>query len=227
MAILIKTTKDISTHGVKMLVYGQAGVGKTMLIKTLPAPIILSAEAGLLSLQNENMPFIQIATLAQLSEAFTWLQQSTEARKYKSVAIDSLSEIAEFVLASEKQNSKDPRKAYGAMQDKMTNIIKGFRDLKDFHVYFTAKVERTQDETGMLLYGPSLPGQKMSQLIPYFFDEVLALRLVTDKENNIQRLLMTTSDGMWTAKDRSGKLSAWEPANLETLIRKIGGTSNA
>ena len=30
-------------------------------------------------------------------------------------------------------------------------------------------------------------------------------------------------DGLWTAKDRSGRLDAWEPADLGIVIRKIAG----
>jgi GTPase SAR1 family protein len=43
MAINVKTTGSLSAGGVKVLVYGQAGAGKTSLIKTLPNPIVLSA----------------------------------------------------------------------------------------------------------------------------------------------------------------------------------------
>jgi hypothetical protein len=34
---------------------------------------------------------------------------------------------------------------------------------------------------------------------------------------------MCDSDGMWTAKDRSGRLEAWEAPNLNDIINKIGG----
>ena len=36
-----------------MLVYGAAGVGKTSLIRTLPDPVVLSAEGGLLSIDDQ------------------------------------------------------------------------------------------------------------------------------------------------------------------------------
>ena len=54
MAINLKTTATIESSGVKVLVYGQAGSGKTTLIRTAPAPLILSAEAGLLSLAGRT-----------------------------------------------------------------------------------------------------------------------------------------------------------------------------
>ena len=63
MAINIQSTNTITANGLKVLVYGQAGAGKTTLIKTLPKPLILSAEGGLLSLRKENLPFIEIKNM--------------------------------------------------------------------------------------------------------------------------------------------------------------------
>jgi hypothetical protein len=148
-----------------------------------------------------------------------------EGMQYKSVALDSISEIAEVVLNNEKKIAKDPRQAYGAMQEQMADIIRAFRDLPSRHVYMSAKLEKTQDEMGRVLYAPSMPGNKTGQSLPYFFDEVLALRVEKDADGNTQRAIMCDSDGLWLAKDRSGKLSAWEAPDLGEVIAKIGGAA--
>ena len=75
-----------------------------------------------------------------LREAYTWLTQSDEAKGFESVALDSISEIAEVVLNAEKKATKDPRQAYGAMQEQMADIIRAFRDLPGRHVYMSAKL---------------------------------------------------------------------------------------
>ena len=222
MAINLKTTGGLSANGVKLLVYGQAGAGKTTLIKTLPKPIVLSAEGGLLSIQDADLPYIEIGSMDDLMEAYEWLTGSAEAKGYGSVALDSISEIAEVVLNSEKKIAKDPRQAYGAMQEKMADVIRAFRDLPDRHVYMSAKLEKTQDEMGRVTYAPSMPGNKTGQALPYFFDEVLALRVEKDSDGASQRALMCDSDGLWLAKDRSGKLGAWEAPDLGEIIAKIG-----
>ena len=221
MAINLKSTGQLAAAGVKVLVYGQAGAGKTSLIPTLPSPIVLSAEGGLLSIADADVPYIEISDMASLREAWEWITQSAEARDFQSVALDSISEIAEVVLNAEKKATKDPRQAYGAMQEQMAEIIRSFRDLPGRHVYMSAKLEKTQDEMGRVLYSPSMPGNKTSMQLPYFFDEVLALRVERDSEGNSQRALMCDSDGLWLAKDRSGKLDAWESPNLGEIIRKI------
>jgi hypothetical protein len=89
----------------------------------------------------------------------------------------------------------------------------------------SAKLEKSTDEMGKLLYNPSMPGKSLTQGLPYFFDEVLALRVERDADGNAQRAIMCDSDGLWLAKDRSGKLDAWESPDLGEIIRKIGGVS--
>lgn len=223
MAINLKRTGTLSANGVKLLVYGQAGAGKTSLIRTLPNPIVLSAEGGLLSIQDADLPFIEVNSMDDLNEAYEWLTSSEEAAQFDSVALDSISEVAEVVLQYELKRNKDGRAAYGELNSTMQELIRSFRDLPGKHVYFSAKLEKSQDEMGRMLYNPGMPGKSLTQGLPYFFDEVLALRVEKDAEGNTQRALMCDSDGLWAAKDRSGKLDAWEAPNLGAIIAKIGG----
>lgn len=226
MAINLKSTASVASSGVKVLVYGQSGVGKTTLIRTTPSPIILSAEAGLLSLAGSDIPYIEVHSLAELAEIWMWLARSKDAAKYKTVCLDSISEIAEVCLAEAKQTLKDGRAAYGEMADRMAKMIRAFRDLSGRHVYFTAKIDKSESDTGARLFAPSMPGKTLTQQLPYYFDEVLALRLVNDKDGNTVRSLMCAPDTMWTAKDRSAKLDPWEPADLSVVFAKIAGIKN-
>lgn len=223
MAINIKTTGSLASNGVKLLVYGQAGAGKTSLIKTLPNPIVLSAEGGLLSIQDADLPYIEVESKDSMNEVYKWLKESHEAKSFGSVAIDSLSEVAEVILNYEKKINKDPRAAYGAMMDQTAEIIRKFRDMPGRHVYMSAKLEKTQDEMGRIMYSTFMPGNKFGPQLPYFFDEVLALRVEKDGDGNTQRALMCEGDGLWLAKDRSGKLDTWEAPDLGAIISKMQG----
>ena len=219
MAIQLKNTLDVSSNGIKVLVYGHAGAGKTTLGATMPAPIIISAEGGLLSIRDAGLDYIEVNSMDTLMEAFEYVAASGD--KYQSVVLDSISEIAEVVLIHEKAVNKDGRAAYGEMAVQMTSIIRAFRDMAGKHVLMTAKVEKTQDESGRILYSPSMPGNKVGQSLPYFFDEVLALRVEKDADGRAQRALMCDSDGIWLAKDRSGKLDGWEAPDMGAIIQKM------
>lgn len=227
MALRWTTTDQASAkHGVKMLVYGPSGAGKTGLCATLPAPVILSAESGLMRLRNHKLPAIEIRTLDELVEAYNWCSKSNEARQFASVAMDSVSEIAEVVLAKAKATVKDPRQAYGEMIEKMEHIVRSFRDLPGKHVYFSAKMEPMKDETtGLVRYAPSMPGSKLGNNLPYFFDEVFRIGQNRDQQGQKFTFLQTTADNQYVAKDRSGALAEMEPPDLNHIINKINGVS--
>lgn len=222
MAIQLHSTKEAHRNGLKIIVFGASGAGKTSLIKTLPNPVILSAEAGLLSINDSEIPYIEIRNVADLMEAYQWAATSAEAQQFESVALDSISEVAEVVLANEKRKNKDARAAYGELQQTMMDVLRSFRDLNGKHVYMSAKMEKAQDEQGRILYSPSMPGSKLGQQIPYLVDECYALRTEKDQDGVVQRALMTQSDGLWSVKSRA-KLNAWEAPDLGAIIRKVGG----
>lgn len=217
----LTNTRDAAGNGIKMLVYGGAGVGKTTLIKTCPGkPLILSAEAGLLSLAGEDIDVLEIKTLDTLNEAYVYLRDGEHT--YEWICLDSISEIAEVVLHNEMSKTKDPRKAYGELGTKVGQLLRSFRDLPGLNVYFSATQRYIKDDAaGTLSYGPGMPGQALTQSIPYIFDEVFCLRAERNEEGALTRVLQTQPDARYTAKDRSGKLEMFEAPNLTTIHNAI------
>jgi phage nucleotide-binding protein len=223
MAITLKSTRDAALDGIKILVHGPAGAGKTSLCGTTGgSTLIISAESGLLSLRAFDIPVLEVKTLDQLYEAYQFVTETDEGKAFQWVCLDSISEIAEVVLNHEKKTAKDPRQAYGALAEKMTDILRAFRDLPGRNVYFACKQERTKDEqSGAMLYFPSMPGNMLKQGVGYFFDEVFALRVEKDADGNPTRWLQTNRDYNYEAKDRSGSLDMFEPADLSAIAAKI------
>lgn len=240
MALQFTTSEQAAqVAGVKALIYGGAGMGKTVLCATAPAPIVLSAESGLLSLRRKNLeklfgvgntavcynvPVIQINDVDDLTDAYNWCARSAEAQQFATVCLDSLSEIGEKVLNNAKRQVKDPRQAYGELIEKMETVIRLFRDLPGKHVYMAAKMEPMKDEmSGVVKYGPSMPGAKLGAKLPYFFDEVFRLGVNKTPQGESYRFLQTQPDLQYEAKDRSGSLQPLEPPFLTSLFDKILG----
>jgi phage nucleotide-binding protein len=225
--MLKRSLKDaIDSRSPKILVYGGSGVGKTTLIASLPGKIlILSAESGLLPLASADIDcdVVEVKTMDDLRAAYAELRAGTHG--YDWVVLDSVSEIAEVVLSAEKAKTKDPRQAYGALHDEMVKIMRSFRDLTT-GVYFSAKLNAVKDEaTGRVSYGIGMPGAKLGEAIPYLFDEVFRMIVIDEDDGNggkvANRYLMTATDGKSVAKDRSGRLDVWEPADLGVIVGKI------
>lgn len=227
MAITLKSTKDAALDGIKILVHGPAGAGKTSLCATTGEPtVIISAESGLLSLRGVDIPVIEVKALDQLYEAYDFVVNTEQGQAFKWICLDSISEIAEVVLNHEKKVAKDPRQAYGALAEKMTDLIRAFRDLPGRNVYFSCKQERAKDEqSGAMLYYPAMPGNMLKQGVGYFFDEVFAMRVEKDADGNPTRWLQTSRDYNYEAKDRSGSLEMFESPDLAAIAAKIISTT--
>jgi len=223
---IVSPQKLVQNQGAKILVYGMAGAGKTTLAKTAPGKVlVISAEAGLLSIKDaNNVEAIEVKEASEVMELHNALKSG--ALQYDTVCLDSVSEISEILLTWEKSRSKDPRMAYGNVQESVTNLMRAFRDL-NMHVLFLCK-EDVVDDDGVLRHAPKMVGTKLGESITYFFDEVLALRIIEDQDEdgkNVQtRWLQTTYGQGYKAKDRSGKLEAFEKPNITALIEKLGFT---
>jgi len=225
MAIKIKSTKDFKSHGVKGLVYGPAGIGKTRLCATAPDPLIISAEAGLLSLADVDIPVIDVKTVDDVNEVYDWIKLSKEADQYKTICLDSITEIAEVLLSTFKAEDKDARQAYGRLADEMTKTIRAFRDLDGKNVYFSAKQARVLNDVGVTMYLPSMPGKQLLNALPFFFDEVFAYRIGNLEDGTEYRYLQTYADLRYEGKDRSGKLNNIEKPDLAYIYNKISGSA--
>lgn len=220
MAIKIKSTKT-SINSVKALIYGESGVGKTRLASTIDSPLILNAEGGLLSLSQHNIDSIDIETPKDVMDAYEFITESEDAKKYKTIVFDSISEVAEVYLSALKKKHKDPRAAYGELADDISHLIRSFRDIQDKHVYFIAKGQKIEDENGVSIYRPIMPGKTLLNGLPYHFDLVMALRIGKTEEGKEFRYLQTNAEMQWIAKDRSGLLLDKEKPDLGYIFDKI------
>ena len=137
MAFDLVSTKNAATiNGLKMLVYGAAGVGKTTLCGTADndRTIILSAEGGMLSLAGKDIAMGEIRNMLDLREAFQFLN-SEEGMKFDWICLDSISEMAEVCLQAEKAKEKNPMKAYLTTQETMQGLVRAFRDMPGRNIF--------------------------------------------------------------------------------------------
>lgn len=216
------TQREAHGHGVKTLVFGRAGVGKTYLCGTMPSPLIISAEAGLLTLRHMDVPVLVVSTIQDVHDALAWCRTDAIKSGFQSVCLDSISEITEVCLTDNKKKTKDPRAAYGDMATQTIELVKNFRDLPGLHVLVTAKeVTVTDPITGVAKAQPTAPGQQVGPALPYLFDEVFHAATDKDAQGATFHYLRTHAAHNADAKDRSGALEEIEYPDMAHIIYKI------
>lgn len=228
----IQNTKDIHLSNVKVMVYGGAGVGKTSLASTLKPQdkaLIISAETGLFSLSGSDIDYVNISIddtgkildsasrLKKLFEVYEYLQKDEAKKKYKTVYIDSISEIAEEMVNALKEKYKG-FEMWNEYNDKIFELIKRFRDLPHYNVIMTCLEYAEQDDSKRWHYKPLVPGKKVKDSIVAKFD--FLFRYVVTSE---VRGLVTSPTESTEAKSRSSKLEKLEKPDLGLILSKIRG----
>lgn len=224
----------VQKYGVKSLVYGPPGGGKTPMITTAPRPVLLVTEPGLLSMRGSNIPAWEGYTADKIDEFFKWCGQSNETKNFDTICIDSISQLSEIVLTKYLGTCKDGRKAYGELSRVVMDYVDQLYFMPQKHVYIIAK-ESKQEEIVWSFTGPMpvqntvikkipyFPGQDLNIKVPHRYDEILrvAKGMIPGVQGE-QRFIRTGGpEHELLARDRSGKLSEYEPQDLTALFNKI------
>lgn len=218
----LKPVSECSANlGVKSIIYGEAGTGKTPLSATCPNPVMCATESGLLSLRNvNNLPTWEAYDANKVDEFFKWFLSSKEASNFDTLVIDSLSQLAEIYLKDELARNKDGRMAYGKMADKVMDLLYSLYYKPNLHLYIICKMG-TFDDNGTHTKRPYFPGQELNVKVKHLMDEIFYI-----SETNIpgvpkpQLAIRTKSTYGILARDRSGKLNELEPPNMANIFNK-------
>lgn len=225
MSLDVKKTNLQEPTKLNALIYGQSGAGKTTLAGTLGAykPIIISLEAGLLSLKGVDVDYVEVDPEHRITSLRKILEEVKNS-DYQTVFIDSLTEISEamYDLAkSEFPDSRNTMQRYGYTKELMVRFLKYTRDF-DKNIVYTALQKDDKDDIGRQYHLPNLVGSVKESAMGYM-DFVLALRVV-EKDDERVRVLQTSPSAGYQAKDRSGKLNEFEKPDLGLIIDKVFAT---
>lgn len=224
--------------GIKMLLTGASGVGKTRSAISLKdagyKPIIISAESGVLSLKGTNLPMIDIARddekkevpmsqrFDRLGQVFTWLKAGQP--EYDTVFLDSLTEVNQALMAQlalKYPDRKDSLPKYADNSEMMLKLVRAFRDLP-YNVVIVALEETEKDDLGRRYTTASVIGKVANQL-PSLMDEVLNLQVYQDENGKQKTRFQCAPSNSIVCKDRSGQLKMFEEADLGKVFNKIKG----
>lgn len=216
---------------INMMIYGDPGVGKTVLagsasvVEDMSPVLIIDVEGGTYSLTSffPEVDVVRVKSIAELLAVYKAL--TVEEHGYRTVVLDSLSEINKMVMNDimravvEEDDERDPDvpsiREWGKLGEQMRRIVRRFRDL-DTHVIFTCLTDETTDKRGKKTMYPMLNG-KLKKEVAGFMDIVVFMyaKLVRvnaqgeidpDADEAKHRFVLSSGTDEYVCKDRSARL---------------------
>lgn len=220
-AIDLKEAREFAqNYGVKAVVHGGPGTGKTPLINSAPRPVLLAAEPGLLSMRNSRVPTKLAPTWAEIKDFFDWVFKSNEAKQFDTVGIDSASQICEIHLRDNPGKAAHGLPRYGKMAEDCGDIFHKLYYLQQKHVYMICKQELEQTDAGGGKLRPYFPGKDLNTKVPHLYDEILHLGVFAVPGHGQVKAFQCHSSFDSQCRDRTGNLSQFEPPDLSALFAK-------
>ena len=229
-------------NGINMLIYGRAGTGKTRSALTAPKPLLWAIENGLLSLQSEQIPVVQLPIQENINDAVTkkgtypfaciddFIDWCVKQTQYETIIVDSLSELTTVIFSYYSEVEKNIQRAYGLMADDVIKWIKKLYYAKCNTVLICKEktINRGTKENPIEAFAPSFAGQLTATELSHLVDYILRIDKKAFQVNGKfeeYNVFCTQNKSNYAARDRSGKLAEYELVDngLSYLMNKSKG----
>lgn len=231
MALEIKSAKNVNQDArIKMLVYGDSGVGKTVFSGGFPKPFVIASEEGLLSIAGKDVDYVSVTRWEQIEEIYLHLLKTESRKKYQSVIVDSFTTLQQIALGYVlEQNGRQfpEQRDWGMLLELMRRFFRQMADLP-YHIVFICLAGTEKDElTGIISEKPAIVG-RMAAEAPAYVDIVMHLTVEMSRkggETTVTRFGIFQPSSRALAKDRSGKLpTVMKEPTASKVLAKVRGS---
>ena len=217
MSLIKKPSELAIPSTVKMMIYGQAGTGKSTLALSAPKPLLLDFDNGVKRINMSNLEGVDIVQITSWQDVQQVLQEDLSA--YQTIVIDTVGKMMDFIISYKCGTRQPDRRDWGGINQEFTWLTRTVSSFNK-HVVFVAHRD-TRSDGNDTVFVPSLREKSYNAIVTEL-DVLGYLEMKNEKGRQIRTITFdptSRNDGKNTCNlpgiisiptiiDQSGKATA-------------------
>ena len=184
MSLIKKSNELVIPSTVKMMIYGQAGMGKTTVALSAPKPLLLDFDNGVKRVNMAHLDGVDIVQVGSWQDVQQVLQENLSG--YQTIVVDTIGKMMDFII-SYKCGTRQPQiKDWGGINAEFAWMTRTLSSLNK-NVVFVAHRD-TRKEGDDTVFIPALREKSYNSIVTEL--DLLGY-LVMRNENGVQRRTIT------------------------------------
>lgn len=161
MSLIKKSNELVIPSTVKMMIYGQAGMGKTTVALSAPKPLLLDFDNGVKRVNMAHLDGIDIVQVSSWQDVQQVLQEDLSA--YQTIVVDTIGKMMDFII-SYKCGTRQPQiKDWGGINAEFSWMTRTLSSLNK-NVVFVAHRD-TRKEGDDTVFIPALREKSYNSIV--------------------------------------------------------------
>lgn len=164
MSLIKKSTELSFPSTVKMMIYGQAGMGKTTVALSAPKPLLLDFDNGVKRVNSSHLDGVDIVPVQNWGEIQTLLQQQqAELAPYATIVVDTIGKMMDFIITHVCGSRQPQIKDWGKVNQEFTWFTRALSALNKNIVFVAHRDTRKEGEETVFI--PSLREKSYNSIV--------------------------------------------------------------
>ena len=161
MGLIKKSTELNIQTNIKMMVYGQAGMGKSTYALSAPKPLLLDFDGGVKRINNAHLTGVDTVQVTGWNDALEVLNEDLSA--YQTIVVDTIGKMMDYIINHKCPNRAPQLKDWNGINSEFSNFVRSLSMLNK-HIIFVAHRD-TRKEGDDTVFIPALREKSYNSIV--------------------------------------------------------------
>ena len=161
MSLIKKSTELNIPTNVKMMLYGQAGFGKSTVALSAPMPLLLDFDNGVKRVNDSHLQSVDIVQVTSWNDMKVLMSENLSA--YQSIVIDTIGKMMDFIISYKCGTRQPSIRDWGGINQEFSWVVRCLSDLNK-NVIFVAHRD-TRKEGDDTVFVPALREKSYNSIV--------------------------------------------------------------